>query len=109
MTRNAVGVDVSNGHSTIAVFRPFGEVVELPFDVRHTPDALSALAKQLRSYAGETRVIMEHTGRYYESIANVLHENGLWVSAVNPLLVKEYGNNSLRKVKTDKADAKKLA
>ncbi len=109
MTRNVVGVDVSNGHSTIAVFRPFGEVVELPFDVRHTPDALSALAKQLHSYAGETRVIMEHTGRYYESIANVLHENGLWVSAVNPLLVKEYGNNSLRKVKTDKADAKKLA
>ncbi len=109
MTRNAVGVDVSNGHSTIAVFRPFGEVVELPFEVRHTPDALSALAKRLHSYGGETRVIMEHTGRYYESIAKVLHENGLWVTAVNPLLVKEYGNNSLRKVKTDKADAKKLA
>ena len=31
------------------------------------------------------------------------------VSAVNPLLVKEYGNNLLRRVKTDKADAKKLA
>ena len=109
MTVNAVGIDVSNGHSTVAVFRPFGEVVELPFEVRHTPRSLSALAEQLKSYEGETRVILEHTGRYYESIANVLHENGVWVSAVNPLLVKEYGNNSLRRVKTDKADAKKLA
>ena len=109
MTANAVGIDVSNGHSTVAVFRPLGEVVEQPFEVRHTPKALQALAEQLKGYEGETRVILEHTGRYYESIANVLYENGLYVSAVNPLLVKEYGNNSLRRVKTDKADAKKLA
>ena len=109
MTANAVGIDVSNGHSTVAVIRPFGEVVEQPFEVRHTPAALMALAEQLKGYEGETRIILEHTGRYYESIANVLHENGLYVSAVNPLLVKEYGNNSLRRVKTDKADAKKLA
>lgn len=52
---------------------------------------------------------MEHTGRYYEGIAKVLHEAGIYVSAVNPLLIKEYGNNSLRKVKTDKADAMKIA
>ena len=109
MTANAVGIDVSNGHSTVAVYRPFGEVVEQPFEVRHTPAALMALAEQLKGYEGETRIILEHTGRYYESIANVLHENGLYVSAVNPLLVKEYGNNSLRRVKTDKADARKLA
>ncbi len=109
MTVNAVGVDVSNGHSTVAVLRPFGEVVALPFEVSHTHDGLNALAERLKSYAGETRVVLEHTGRYYESIANALYENGLWVSAVNPLLVKEYGNNSLRKVKTDKADAQKLA
>ena len=48
---------------------------------------------------------MEHTGRYYEPVANVLHEAGLHVSAVNPLLIREYGGNSLRRVKTDKADA----
>ena len=73
------------------------------------PEELASLAKQLKSIEGETRVVMEHTGRYYESIAKVLHEAGLYVSAVNPLLIKEYGNNSLRKVKTDKADAMKIA
>lgn len=106
---NAAGIDVSSRKSTVAVLRPFGEVVKLPFDVRHNAGDLAALAKQLKSIEDETRVVMEHTGRYYESIAKVLHEAGLYVSAVNPLLIKEYGNNSLRKVKTDKADAMKIA
>ena len=106
---NAAGIDVSSRKSTVAVLRPFGEVVKLPFDVRHSAEDLAALAAQLKSIDGETRVVMEHTGRYYESIAKVLHEAGLYVSAVNPLLIRESGNNSLRKVKTDKADAMKIA
>ena len=109
MNMNAAGIDVSSRKSTVTVLRPFGEVVKLPFDVRHSAEDLAALAAQLKSIEGETRVVMEHTGRYYESIAKVLHEAGLYVSAVNPLLIKEYGNNSLRKVKTDKADAIKIA
>lgn len=106
---NAAGIDVSSRKSTVAVLRPFGEVVQIPFDVRHSAEDLAALAQQLKAIEGETRVVMEHTGRYYEGIARVLHEAGLFVSAVNPLLIKEYGNNSLRKVKTDKADAMKIA
>lgn len=31
------------------------------------------------------------------------------VSAVNPHLIKNFGNNSIRKVKSDPADAKKIA
>lgn len=106
---NAVGIDVSSRKSTVAVLRPFGEVVRLPFDVRHSAEDLTVLAQQLKAIKGETRIVMEHTGRYYEGIAKVLHEAGLFVSGVNPLLIKEYGNNSLRKVKTDKADAIKIA
>lgn len=81
----------------------------LPFEVGHSNAELNALAEQLKSIEGETRVVMEHTGRYYEPVANTLHNSGLFVSAVNPLLIKEYGGNSLRKVKTDKADAQKIA
>lgn len=106
---NAVGIDVSSRKSTVAVLRPFGEVVRFPFDVRHSAEDLTVLAQQLKAIEGETRIVMEHTGRYYEGIAKVLHEAGLFVSGVNPLLIKEYGNNSLRKVKTDKADAIKIA
>jgi len=107
---NAVGVDVSKGKSMVAVRRPLNEIVAKPFEVRHTGSELKQLADYLKSLDGETRVIMEHTGRYYEPIAQYLHDAGLYVSAVNPKLIKDNGNgNTLRRVKTDKADAKKIA
>ena len=39
----------------------------------------------------------------------MLHDAGLFVSAVNALLIYKYGNNSIRKGKTDKLDAVKIA
>lgn len=107
---NAAGIDVSKGKSMVAVFRPFNEIVAKPFEVRHTGSELKQLADYLKSLDGETRVVMEHTGRYYEQIAQYLHDEGIYVSAVNPKLIKDYGTgNTLRHVKTDKADAKKIA
>lgn len=106
---NAVGIDVSKGKSMVSVIRPFGELVIKPYEVRHTASELRALASALKSLEGETRVVLEHTGRYYEPVAQMLSDSGVFVSAVNPLLIKEYGNNSLRKVKTDKADSLKIA
>ena len=106
---NAAGIDISKGKSMVSVMRPLGEVVAKPFTVRHTGSELKELADYLKSLDGETRVIMEHTGRYYEPVAQYLHDAGLYVSAVNPKLIKDYGNNSLRKVKTDKADSRKIA
>lgn len=55
------------------------------------------------------RVILEYTGRHYQPIARYLHEAGIFVSVVHPKLIHDYGNNSIRKVKTDKADAVKIA
>jgi hypothetical protein len=52
---------------------------------------------------------MEYTGRYYEPVARVLHEYGVYVSVVNPILIHNYGNNSLRNVATDKKEAMKIA
>ena len=106
---NAVGIDVSKGKSMVAVLRPLGVVVAKPFEVGHTATELGKLADFLKSLDGETKVVMEHTGRYYEPVAQVIYDRGLSVSAVNPLLIREYGGNSLRRVKTDKADAKKIA
>lgn len=105
----AVGIDVSKGKSMVAVLRPLGVVVAKPYEVSHTAAELRKLAEYLKSLDGEAKVIMEHTGRYYEPVAQVIHEQGVFVSAVNPLLIREYGGNSLRRVKTDKADAKKIA
>ena len=106
---NAVGIDVSKGKSMVAVMRPCGEVALAPFEVSHTGSDLSELAKALKKLPGETRVVMEYTGYYHAPVALALCEAGLYVSVVNPLLVHDYGNNSLRRAKTDRKDALKLA
>jgi transposase len=106
---NAVGIDVSKGKSMVAIFRPFGEVVASPFEVAHTDGELSGLVEQLRRLQGETKVIMECTGSYHQPIAFALHDAGLFVSTVHAKLVHDFGNNTIRRVKTDKADAIKIA
>lgn len=106
---NAVGIDVSKGKSTVTVIQPFGVVIAEPFDVFHTDSDLKKLADFIKSLSGETKVVMEYTGAYYEPIANALHNEGIFVSVVNPLLIDDYGTNRVRKVKTDKKDALKIA
>ena len=100
---NAVGIDVSKGKSTIVVLQPGGTVIRKPFDVSHTSQNLNELAHYLGSLEGSTKIVMECTGRYHEPMLKALFEAGLFVSVVNPHLIKNFGNNSLRKVKSDPA------
>ena len=106
---NAVGIDVSKGKSTVAILRPFGEVVAVPYDVPHTDKELDQLVQVIKKLPGETRVVMEATGVYYEPLARSLHEQGIFVSVVTPMLISDFGENTLRKAKTDKKDALKIA
>ena len=106
---NAVGIDVSKGKSMIAVMRPGKETVIEPFEIGHTDSELIDLAKLIKSLGGETRVVMEATGNYHAPVAWLLHNAGIYVSVVNPMLIHNYGNNTIRKGKTDKKDAKKIA
>lgn len=106
---NAVGIDVSKGKSTVTIRRPGDVVLMPPCDIPHTQSAINGLIERIRSLDGETKVCMEHTGRYYEPVATWLSDAGIFVSAVNPILVREFGEDSLRTPKTDKADSKKIA
>ena len=109
MNMNAVGIDVSKGKSMVAILRPFGEIVSTPFEVKHTVSGIRSLIEHIKAIDGESRIVMEHTGRYYEPLVRELSQADLFVSAVNPKLIKDFGDNSLRKVKSDKADAVKIA
>lgn len=109
MNMNAVGIDVSKGKSMVAILRPYGEIISSPFEIRHTSNEIRSLIEQIKSIDGDSRIVMEHTGRYYEPLARELSQADLFVSAVNPKLIKDFGDNSLRKVKSDKADAVKIA
>lgn len=106
---NAVGIDVSKGKSMVAALRPMGEVALLPKEYPHSQAGLEQMAYAIIALGEDTRVVMEATGRYHEPVAATLHEYGIYVTVLNPLLIKQSGGGSIRKVKTDKADAIKIA
>lgn len=105
----AVGIDVSKSKSTVAIRRPGGEIVKLPFDVQHNVVELQQLISTLQSIGGDIRIVMEHTGMYWRPIALTLMNAGFFVSIVNAMLIHDFTDNSIRKVKTDRADAMKIA
>ena len=61
------------------------------------------------SETGFFHCIIKYTGRYYEVLAHQLAEANLFVSIINAKLIKDFDNDSLRKVKSDKADSIKIA
>lgn len=106
---NAVGIDVSKGRSTVTIYKPGNKVVMLPRNFKHTRSEINELITRIKNLDGETKVCMECTGRYYEPVASWLHKAGIFVSAINPLLIKNFGGDSIRAPKTDKKDAIKIA
>ena len=106
---NAVGIDVSKGKSMMAALRPMGEVTLRPKEYSHTDVGLEQMADAIIALGEDTRVVMEATGRYHEPVAAALHGYGIRVTVINPLFIKQSGGGSIRKVKTDKADAMKIA
>ena len=53
----------------------------------------------------KAHVCMEATGRYWEAIANYMHNAGHLVSVVPPARIKGYGQAEFTRTKTDKVDA----
>ena len=107
---NAVGIDVSKGKSMVAAINNLKQVTLSPLEFEHTESGFERLVySYLLKLNGEVRVIMEATGRYHEPVAQALHEAGIYVSVVNPILIHGYGNNSVRRAKTDRKDALKIA
>ena len=107
---NAVGIDVSKGRSTVAILRPLGEVIQTPKDIYHDSVSLEHLADKILALGEDTKVLMEATGRYHEPVAFTLHQYGIFVSVVNPLVVHNYNTDgSVRKVKNDQKDSLKIA
>ena len=105
-----VGIDVSKGKSTIAILSIEGEVIEMPFDINHDVEDLEMFDNKLQMFSKEDLIIvLEQTGTYHLPILTYLLDKGYCVIAENVLKIKKYLDRSLRKAKTDKKDALKLA
>lgn len=105
----AVGIDVSKSKSTIAIVRSDGTIVLKPRDFAHTISDISQLSELIRSYNEETKIALEATGHYHYPILKVLLNECFNVYVINPFLIKKFMDNDLRKGKTDKKDAIRIA
>lgn len=63
---NVVDIDVSKGKRAVTI-RTSGDVVLMPPATSHTQSAIDSLLEQIHSLNGETKVCIEHIGRYYLS------------------------------------------
>lgn len=106
----SVGIDVSKGKSMVCILRPYGEVIQSPFEVQHTEQDLMLLVEKIQALPErEVRVVLEATGIYHLPVVTFLQQHGIFVSTINPLSMKKYASISLRQGKTDKMDSLKIA
>lgn len=105
----SVGIDVSKEKSTVCILKPNGEIVYSPFEITHTEYDLSKLAAMIKNFSGETKVIMEATGSYHLPVLSYLKNQDIFVSVINPLIMKKYASVTLRKCKTEKLDSIKIS
>lgn len=52
--------------------------------------------------------VLEATGVYHTQLSNFLFEQRVFVSVINPLVIKRFIQMNLRRIKTDKADAEMI-
>ena len=105
-----VGIDVSKGKSTVAILSTEGEIIEEPFEIAHDIEGLTLLEEKVKKLPKEDlKIVMEETGTYHLPVLGYLLDKEYFVIAENALKIKKYLDRGLRKAKTDKKDAYKLA
>ena len=105
----AVGIDVSKGKSTVAILDGDGSIRAHPYEMNHSKAELDALIKYIKAVDDHPIILMEPTGHYHHPVLKAFLDAGLSPSLVNPYLLKKYGDAELRKAKTDKKDAMRIA
>lgn len=105
----SVGIDVSKDKSTVCMLRPYGEVVEAPYNNDHTEQALNTLIERIKSFDEDVKVVLEATGGYHQVVVAKLLTSNIFTVVVNPYIMKKYCAATLRKAKTDKIDSIRIA
>lgn len=105
-----VGIDISKGKSTVAILSVEGEIIEEPFEITHNIEGLNLLEEKMKIFPKENiRIVMEETGTYHLPVLGYLLDKDYFVTTENAFKIKKYLDRGLRKAKTDKKDAYKLA
>ena len=105
----AVGIDVSKSKSAAAILNPDGTVHTKPFEFRHSQPEMDALIRYIKDQNQPVTILMENTGHYHYPVLKAFEAAGLPVCLINAYQMKKYGDMELRKAKTDKKDALRIA
>ncbi len=113
MNKPILSLDVSKRSSCAATYLSMHEPFKKPVSVPHSPEGLAILLDRLRNMEYLTgqrpQVILESTGNYSKPITHCLQEAGYSVIVLNPIQTYQQKRRSIRKVKTDSVDAKRIA
>ena len=104
-----VGIDVAKAKSMVAILSDDGEIIKAPFEIANTESGLSSLCQIIKEIPDKVYCVVESTSVYHFPVVSYLQENGIFVSVINPLIIKKYASMDIRKVKTDRVDSLKLA
>ena len=105
----AVGIDVSKSKSTVAILNSDGSLRIKPYDMKHNHPEMNALINYLNELDEPIIILMEYTGHYHYPVLKKLTDEHFPVCLVNPYQMKKYGDTELRRSKTDKKDAIRIA
>jgi len=107
------GIDVGKRFSEMAILSPSNDVyarIRINHDSYSSFErALELLKKAEKEFAAKPVVVMEATGHYHKILFQSLIDVGYQVCVVNPIQTDSIKNIGVRKVKSDKADARKIA
>jgi transposase len=104
-----VGIDIAKNSFDIATPLDNGKF-RTKAKLANNPKGYQVLLDWLSTHSEPSAwVVMEATSVYHQGVADCLHAHGYRVCIVNPAILHQYGKDELRRVKTDKADAKLIA
>lgn len=103
----SVGIDVSKGTSAVCIMKN-GAIVQQSV-IQHSHKDMKQLKDILSSLEEAPRIVLEATGIYHLPLLQTLKNANFFVAVLNPLILKKYAAVSLRRAKTDKLDAVKIA
>jgi transposase len=105
-----VGVDVSKDFFSAAGLDEEGKELfsgSYEMDSNGFSEFLKALSSHDESL-DQVRVDMESTGCYHITLFSFLHDKGIHVVVIHPLVIANFAKLFLRKTETDKKDAKTI-
>ena len=106
------GIDVSKDFSDMCIISPENEVfqtVHIFHDAASLQRSLTALAAAEQEFGERPVIVMESTAHYHRIIAQFLQVAGYDVLVIDPMQSGSMKNINIRKVKSDKSDAHRLA